>query len=39
MLMSLQADVHVTQLVNRHQGIHVMIPKTVLQKASSHALA
>ena len=34
MLMSLQADVHVTQLVNRHQGIHVMIPKSVLRKAA-----
>jgi len=34
MLMSLQADVHVTQLVNRHQGIHVMIPKSVLKKVA-----
>ena len=30
MLMSLVADVHVTQLVNNHKGIHVMIPKTAL---------
>jgi acetamidase/formamidase len=34
MLMSLVADVHVTQLVNNHKGIHVMIPKTALQKAA-----
>jgi acetamidase/formamidase len=34
MLMSLQADVCVTQLVNGHKGIHVMIPKSVLQKAA-----
>jgi len=34
MLMSLVADVHVTQLVNGHKGIHVMIPKTALQKAA-----
>src|SRR4029079_6651992 len=27
MLMSLVADVHVTQLVNNHKGIHVMMPK------------
>jgi acetamidase/formamidase len=32
MLMSLAADVHVTQLVNWHKGIHVMIPKGVLVK-------
>jgi len=32
MLMSLVADVHVTQLVNGHKGIHVMVPKTALQK-------
>lgn len=31
MLMSLQADVHVTQLVNNHKGIHVMMPRTALQ--------
>ena len=31
MLMSLQADVHVTQLVNGHKGIHVMMPKTALK--------
>jgi acetamidase/formamidase len=29
--MSLQADVHVTQLVNGHKGIHVMMPKTALK--------
>jgi acetamidase/formamidase len=34
MLMSLQADVRVTQLVNEHKGIHVMLPKTALRKAS-----
>jgi acetamidase/formamidase len=34
MLMSLMADVRVSQLVNEHKGIHVMIPKTALQKAS-----
>ena len=34
MLMSLVADVHVTQLVNGHKGIHVMMPKTALQKAA-----
>jgi acetamidase/formamidase len=33
MLMSLVADVRVSQLVNEHKGIHVMIPKTALQKA------
>jgi acetamidase/formamidase len=33
MLMSLQADVRVTQLVNEHKGIHVMLPKTALRKA------
>jgi acetamidase/formamidase len=32
MLMSLMADVHVTQLVNGHKGIHVMMPKSALQK-------
>ena len=32
MLMSLVADVHVTQLVNEHKGIHVMMPKSALQK-------
>ena len=32
MLMSLVADVRVTQLVNEHKGIHVMLPKTALQK-------
>jgi len=31
MLMSLVADVHVTQLVNNHKGIHVMMPKSALQ--------
>jgi len=30
MLMSLVADVRVTQLVNGHKGIHVMMPKTAL---------
>jgi len=30
MLMSLVADVHVTQLVNEHKGIHVMMPRTAL---------
>jgi acetamidase/formamidase len=34
MLMSLQGDVCVTQLVNGHKGIHVMMPKSVLQKAA-----
>lgn len=34
MLMSLVADVHVTQLVNGHKGIHVMMPKTALRKAT-----
>lgn len=34
MLMSLQADVRVTQLVNEHKGIHVMLPKSALRKAS-----
>ena len=34
MLMSLAADVHVTQLVNEHKGIHVMLPKTALQVPS-----
>jgi acetamidase/formamidase len=34
MLMSLVADVRVTQLVNEHKGIHVMLPKTALQKAA-----
>ena len=33
MLMSLVADVHVTQLVNNHKGIHVMMPRTALQRA------
>ncbi len=32
MLMSLVADVHVTQLVNGHKGIHVMMPKSALDK-------
>ena len=30
MLMSLAADVRVTQLVNEHKGIHVMLPKSAL---------
>ena len=33
MLMSLVADVRVTQIVNEHKGIHVMMPRTALQKA------
>lgn len=32
MLMSLLADVRVTQLVNEHKGIHVMMPRTALRK-------
>jgi acetamidase/formamidase len=32
MLMSLVADVHVTQLVNGHKGIHVMMPKTAVAR-------
>jgi acetamidase/formamidase len=32
MLMSLVADVRVTQLVNEHKGIHVMMPRTALRK-------
>jgi acetamidase/formamidase len=31
MLMSLAADVRVTQVVNEHKGIHVMMPKAMLQ--------
>lgn len=34
MLMSLAADVRVTQLVNEHKGIHVMLPKSVLAAPS-----
>jgi acetamidase/formamidase len=34
MLMSLAADVHVTQLVNEHKGIHVMLPKSALANVS-----
>ena len=30
MLSSLAADVRVTQLVNDHKGIHVMMPKSAL---------
>jgi acetamidase/formamidase len=30
MLMSLAADVRVTQLVNEHKGIHVMLAKSAL---------
>ena len=30
MLMSLASDVRVTQLVNEHKGIHVMLPKSAL---------
>ena len=33
MLMSLVADVRVTQLVNEHKGIHVMMPRTALARA------
>ena len=33
MLMSLQGDVHVTQLVNIHKGVHVMMPKSILKEA------
>jgi acetamidase/formamidase len=33
MLMSLAADVRVSQLVNEHKGIHVMMPKSVLKPA------
>ena len=35
MLLSLQADVRVTQLVNEHKGIHVMLPKTALKKVAA----
>jgi acetamidase/formamidase len=31
-LCSIAADVHVTQLVNVHKGIHVMLPKSALQR-------
>ena len=34
MLMSLAADVHVTQVVNEHKGIHVMMPKALLRRAA-----
>jgi len=34
MLMSLAADVRVTQVVNEHKGIHVMMPKAMLQRAA-----
>ena len=34
MLMSLAADVRVTQVVNEHKGIHVMMPKAMLRKAA-----
>lgn len=33
MLMSLAADVRVTQLVNEHKGIHVMLPRSALPDA------
>jgi acetamidase/formamidase len=36
MLMSMVADVHVTQLVNEHKGIHVMMPKSALGEARPH---
>ncbi|MBA2676535.1 acetamidase/formamidase family protein [Ramlibacter sp.] len=34
MLMSMTADVRVTQLVNEHKGIHVMLPKSVLPQGA-----
>ncbi len=34
MLMSLVADVRVTQLVNEHKGIHVTMPRSALGKAA-----
>jgi acetamidase/formamidase len=34
MLMSLAADVRVTQVVNEHKGIHVMMPKALLRRAA-----
>jgi acetamidase/formamidase len=34
MLMSLVADVRVTQLVNEHKGIHVMMPKGALARVA-----
>jgi acetamidase/formamidase len=34
MLMSLVADVRVTQLVNEHKGIHVTMPKSALARSS-----
>ena len=34
MLMSMVADVRVTQLVNEHKGVHVMMPKTALGRPS-----
>jgi acetamidase/formamidase len=37
MLMSLVADVRVTQLVNEHKGIHVMMPRTALQPSMGGA--
>ena len=33
-LCSIAADMHVTQLVNLHKGIHVMLAKSALQKRS-----
>ncbi|MBC7602323.1 MAG: acetamidase/formamidase family protein [Ramlibacter sp.] len=33
MLMSLVADTRISQLVNEHKGIHVMLPKSALHKA------
>src|SRR5262249_17986650 len=32
-LCSIAADMHVTQMVNLHKGIHVMLAKSALQKA------
>jgi acetamidase/formamidase len=37
MLMSLAADVRVTQLVNEHKGIHVMMPKALALPARAGA--
>ena len=34
-LCSVAADLHVTQLVNLHKGIHVMLPKSALARDSS----
>ena len=34
-LCSIAADMHVTQIVNLHKGIHVMLAKSALQKPVS----